>query len=865
MDGEYRGDNAINYIFFSSPFKKETEKEKDTNLLKIVGKEKFLEMCTRYGRFLEKMNRELGPNVENLSYEEIINRIDQIIVDKCRSGKINYFPQEVPEFLKEQKDLFLNEDAPEELSKKFYSTNNDLLSFSDLKQHPEWKKYLEGKSIKTALIRSCYKKEEMEKYFHTFGAEKGIQLGIRRPETIDKMISEGQVLLLKQWYDKTNQKFIPDIVIINNFSLDQADKFLSNGPTWSNLMKLKNFSYSEESREAMLKLAYTFGAFDNDTSGYKKTVELLTGLPRVIAKEKKGVIDHLRQLDSIKKENEHAEEYTSSSMKDYLLLKEILIQEGFAYDESKGVTDNVYVEQRDGSFKLNFNPQSYPKSTHIIRTMMEKDISSPIISPMKAHKLFGGFEMKYDKDFREFFLENLDEILESDDGPTYIASIQKQFQEIKTANSNRHLTLDLAISYVQSNKYENVEVGNEKAAEVSAIAGYTQEEFDVLQNIYNYGKTRIFSSIPRIAKEKNGYHYEMLRLNDPLAMAIGTLTNCCQEIGNAAEMCMEHSMVSNSGRIFVIKDDENNIVAQSWVWRNKDTLCFDNIEIPDRAFTRHEKDGVKRNEFTDQIYDIYKTTAKDLIEEDEKKYKEALEENKITKEDYQALKLNKVTVGLGYNDIASSLKKHSTLDVGHVKKPMEFKAPVDLNRELYTSDSKTQYILEKQEKEENAYSQKEAPYFYSDDYEVYDENNFKEKELLQLQKLELVTTGNSENLISDIEDYSEETDLIQKISRNYGISRENTKVVLHPNFAIIYEDKGYEVDIADLFYNTKVGVEERNIEDKVAMQIHLALNQISDKREIRIDNLKDNQKEMYDKATAIGKELDKERGVNNGK
>ena len=84
--------------------------------------------------------------------------------------------------------------------------------------------------------------------------------------------------------------------------------------------------------------------------------------------------------------------------------------------------------------------------------------------------------------------------------------------------------------------------------------------------IYNYGKQRTFSSIPRIENKVEGYSYEILRLDDPLAMAIGTLTDCCQELGDAAEVCMEHSMVDNNGRVFVIRDDEGNIIAQSWVW-----------------------------------------------------------------------------------------------------------------------------------------------------------------------------------------------------------------------------------------------------------------------------------------------------------
>ena len=157
---------------------------------------------------------------------------------------------------------------------------------------------------------------------------------------------------------------------------------------------------------------------------------------------------------------------------------------------------------------------------------------------------------------------------------------------------------------ISENKYENVNVGNDKVALVSAIAGYSQEQFDTLQRIYNYGKQRVFSSISRIEKTVDGYSYEILRLDDPLAMAIGTLTNCCQELGNVAEVCMEHSMTSNDGRVFVIRDNDGNIVAQSWVWRNGNAICFDNVEIPDRAFARVVRENSLEVSFKCVFYSV---------------------------------------------------------------------------------------------------------------------------------------------------------------------------------------------------------------------------------------------------------------------
>ena len=72
---------------------------------------------------------------------------------------------------------------------------------------------------------------------------------------------------------------------------------------------------------------------------------------------------------------------------------------------------------------------------------------------------------------------------------------------------------------------DNISVGEERVAEISRIAGYSPSDYEMLIRIYNFGKQRTFSSIPRIDKVSGKYHYEMLRLDDPLAMAIGTLSS----------------------------------------------------------------------------------------------------------------------------------------------------------------------------------------------------------------------------------------------------------------------------------------------------------------------------------------------------
>lgn len=89
---------------------------------------------------------------------------------------------------------------------------------------------------------------------------------------------------------------------------------------------------------------------------------------------------------------------------------------------------------------------------------------------------------------------------------------------------------------------------------------------------------RINSTIPRITGTKDEYYYEILRLDDMEALSVGNKTDCCFTVLGNGYSCLKHSLTSNNGRILVIKKD-NEILAHSWIWRNGDLLCLDNIEI----------------------------------------------------------------------------------------------------------------------------------------------------------------------------------------------------------------------------------------------------------------------------------------------
>ncbi|MBQ2873332.1 MAG: hypothetical protein IJE89_04980 [Bacilli bacterium] len=899
-------------------------KHSDLELLNIYGKEKFLELCRKYGRYLngivnllaqdtaindftEYMEPIKNSNNREVDLNKVTKRIEKIILREILTGKMDYHPDDAPDFLKEKHpELFLNEDAPEELKKYFYNKNdNHPLTFTVLKEHQDWLPYLEGKSIMTALLRGTAFKENMLQYFVLFGAKNAIKLGINKNETVTEMIMSDQVTLMKDWYDKTGGKFIPDYVVMQNIRLEDADKFLTSGANWSSLMKIKSFASKPESRDAMLKLAYSFGVFDQDQRGFKKLYDLLTVLPRKIETNKKYIIERIEEqirfysqqrviferrikidldgniIPMTEEEKEEAYNEMLAYVKNnnynalYDLLKS-LKEENLDIDFSQNIFSQIYIKNDDGSYSLNINEQRYPKTAQAIREILSNPNELSILTPSKAHRYFGGFKLEYDPDFREFFLSNYDQIMNNSQYLSKISVIQNRFKEIKAVYSNVNLTLDLAISYLDSNKYVNVNVGNERVTQAAALQNYSQTDFETLQKIYNYGKQRVFSSIPRIESEciielpSGNYSYEILRLDDPRAMSIGFESDCCQRLGEPAEVCMEHSMVDKNGRVFIVTNDKGEVVAQSWVWRNKDVLCFDNIEIPDQKMwdngvSRGLEDSGIRNQFTDDILTIYKMAAHELMDKDEKAYRELLESGKITKEQYDGLRLGKITTGEGYSNIKGSIETLPIDENPKLTRPIPFKEPVRLNRGLYISDSSTQYIIEER-KDRKEYIG-ETITVHHDDYIEYSDSNFDEIALLTLGKLEIVTKGDSECLDNYVNKDSEEKHLVTQIARDYGLNSKTTKIVMNPNFAIIYDVNDDVVRIADLLFNTKVdnNKQQMDIENIVVMQIRLALEQISKDKKINTSLLDKKQKEMYDKVMGLTDELDIERGVGNAR
>ena len=502
---------------------------------------------------------------------------------------------------------------------------------------------------------------------------------------------------------------------------------------------------------------------------------------------------------------------------------------------------------------LKIDKQKDKKKADKIREVLEEAELPRILTADKAHQIFDAFVMVYNPDFEKFFYENVDELISKEETVKYIATIQRQFKEITRINAGRRITLDVVLDYIQGITYSDIEIGNELFAEQAKIAGYPQKDFDYLQKIYNEGKVIEFSSIPRIQGKTDNYTYEMLRCDDPLAITIGTLTDCCQKIHGAGQTSMEHGVVSPDGRIFCVRDNEGRIVAQSWFWRNQYTGCFDNIEIPNRAFKLFEQEHPEksRNELTKGILDTYKKAAQHLMVEDKKVYDELLANHEITQEQYNSLLLGKVTVGLGFNDIAFAIRGDNELksDENLVKVKPSKRLP-----KPYSDAEAEQYIIAQREGINK--EPQENLYVHQDEMPVYDSENMDNTVLLTMKKMEYAKGKNNLVLISENMQDGEITraqKIINNLAKEYYLEPENTKVMANTKIAVVYSENEGNIEIGDVFtapIKEQLSEEQKiKAEKYIKEQVKKAIKQIACKEnKTNISRLDDEQKKLWQDA-----------------
>ncbi|MGN0960732.1 MAG: leucine-rich repeat protein [Christensenellales bacterium] len=254
-----------------------------------------------------------------------------------------------------------------------------------------------------------------------------------------------------------------------------------------------------------------------------------------------------------------------------------------------------------------------------------------------------------------------------------------------TGNEERSLlTPKFVAKHCVEIKYDNIDDDNENLAILISEYGYTQEQFDEIQKVYNKAKKIKDQYVIKAdkSKQKGCVQFRLLEKDDPLGFVLGDITNCCQVYGGAAESCVADGYTNTNAGFIVFEEtlldkdgnptEETRILGQAYIWYDPltKTVCYDNIEIPTKVLNElfsGEKRGKKVS--TSALLQAVEDSAEAIIKGMNK----------------DGIKVKRVTTGAGYNDLKSVLDKKYKKDV-HPKARHR-------NYGGYSDANDTQYII----------------------------------------------------------------------------------------------------------------------------------------------------------------------------
>ena len=330
--------------------------------------------------------------------------------------------------------------------------------------------------------------------------------------------------------------------------------------------------------------------------------------------------------------------------------------------------------------------------------------SSPQAVGAEIHRRFSGLTLHgpYNPDFAKFFMryyhKNPDFMFfDIDDGNerdylcqahNHFGVIQRLFPNmVVNGNTQRDLLSPKFVAeHCNIEEYEDVDEGNEALALMVGRYGYSQEQFDQIQEIYNEAKGLDDKYVIQAdrAKAKDGISFRVLEKDDPLGFVLGYITDCCQYYGNpSGGDCVDDGYRNPEAGFLVVEEEikdengqptgEHRILAQAYVWYDPETktVCYDNIEIPDKIL-RELRSGSRQGEkiSTEALMNSVVESADAIMSAMNRK----------------GVKVERVTTGRTYNDLASELGKR----FGKPESP-----PIAKHRGYsgYTDADRAQYLI----------------------------------------------------------------------------------------------------------------------------------------------------------------------------
>lgn len=339
---------------------------------------------------------------------------------------------------------------------------------------------------------------------------------------------------------------------------------------------------------------------------------------------------------------------------------------GFSENQGESETAYKYVLEHvvKGWNSENYNPQ---KEGNAIHSRFAK-----LNLKGEYNKTFAQFFMKYygeKPDFMAFRLEDKDGDLQ--DVQDYLCTAHNSFDRILKNNPNKMVYTNkqadlLSPEFVAKRcnivEYEYVEDGNEALAEMIGQYGYSQDQFEEMQEAYEEAKKLddIFFISANKSKSSDCITFRTLKkkderyldeegnpLPDPEGFVLGDKTNCCMVWGGAGDSCTEDGYINKNAGFLIFEEEikdqtgkasgETRMLGQAYIWYDPETktVCMDNIEIPNKivnAFKKGEniEEGISFTSFMDSV--------------------QAAAEGLIAGMNAKGIEVERVTLGTGYLD-----------------------------------------------------------------------------------------------------------------------------------------------------------------------------------------------------------------------
>ena len=251
-------------------------------------------------------------------------------------------------------------------------------------------------------------------------------------------------------------------------------------------------------------------------------------------------------------------------------------------------------------------------NTFITEKSLIKDDSKQqlYIGGNNIHRIFDSVEpCGYKKDFAQLFMENYQRIIQHEKvvKSGFIGRSYNSFEKIAkhyTSNAGRQrqlkLTVDRLITYLNANKFDNVDKKYEE------LAGFIGEWFDsnytwenavklvedakkAPRNIFTVttydedGKPQ-YDRDPKhdlVGEIKDGFYFQWLPKQDYNNLVLGKYCNCCAHLEGAGNGIMRASILLDCCQNLVIKNQDGLIIAKSTLYINKDERygVFNNVEV----------------------------------------------------------------------------------------------------------------------------------------------------------------------------------------------------------------------------------------------------------------------------------------------